>query len=138
MITKLVLLSIATIIVFAIGFIEANKKARKWFMITLISLFIVLWIWFCIYIFKYSIPYSLLVFVLTNFINPALGLFVGAKILNIQITKKCLMLDSGFIRFKNGVEINWSISDWALPLSITFSEHLLFIRILFISLIIQK
>lgn len=29
----------------------------------------------------------------------------------------------GFIRFNNGMEINWSIYDWALPLGISFSTY---------------
>lgn len=51
--------------------------------------------------------------------------------------KKYLDIKCGYIRGKSGVELNWSIYDWALPLSIDFSsEYLLFIRFLCVSLII--
>lgn len=50
--------------------------------------------------------------------------------------KKYLNWKSGFIRFKY-LEINWSFSDWALPLSISnsVSGRLLFVRLLFVSFI---
>ena len=45
----------------------------------------------------------------------------------------------GYIRFKNNIELNWSLTDWALPLSFDLScDYLIFIRFLFISLIIPK
>lgn len=52
--------------------------------------------------------------------------------------KKYLNIKSGFIRFKNDFEINWSFYDWALPLSIDISsEYLIYIRVLCISFIFQ-
>jgi hypothetical protein len=53
--------------------------------------------------------------------------------------KKYLNLKSGFIRNKKGLELNWSIYDWALPLSIDLSsEYLIFIRLFCVSLIIPR
>ena len=53
--------------------------------------------------------------------------------------KKYLNPKSGFIRNKKGLELNWSIYDWALPLSIDFStEYLVFIRLFCVSLIIPR
>ena len=53
--------------------------------------------------------------------------------------KKYLNIKSGFVRNKKGLELNWSLYDWALPLSIDFSsEHLIFIRLFFVSLIIPR
>lgn len=51
--------------------------------------------------------------------------------------KKYLNMSNGFIRFDNEFELNWSMYDWALPLTIDFSsKYLLFIRILCLSFII--
>lgn len=51
--------------------------------------------------------------------------------------KKYLNIKNGFTRNKKGLELNWSIYDWALPISIDFSsKHLIFIRFLCVSLII--
>ena len=51
--------------------------------------------------------------------------------------KKHLNIKNGFIRYRNGLELNWSIYEWALPISIDFSsEYIIFIRLLCISLII--
>lgn len=54
------------------------------------------------------------------------------------MAKKYLKLDSGYYRFNNRIEINWSIYDWALPVCIDFSNvmYFLYIRILFISVFI--
>lgn len=53
--------------------------------------------------------------------------------------KKYLNIKCGYIKFKNKIELNWSIYDWALPLSIDFSsKYLFFIRFLCISLIYEK
>jgi hypothetical protein len=50
--------------------------------------------------------------------------------------EKYFNFKSGFIRSKKGLELNWSIYDWALPLSIDFtSKHIIFIRIFCVSLI---
>ena len=52
--------------------------------------------------------------------------------------KKYLYANNGFYRFKNRVEINWSVYEWAIPLSVEFSEYLIFVRVLCVSLIIPK
>ena len=53
--------------------------------------------------------------------------------------KKYLNIKSGSIRNKKGLEINWSIYNWALPLYIDFrNEYLIFIRFFCVSLIIPK
>lgn len=52
--------------------------------------------------------------------------------------KKHLNTKSGFYRFNNRVEINWSVYEWALPFSIEFSEYLMLVRVLCISLIIPR
>lgn len=56
----------------------------------------------------------------------------------MKIKKKYVNWKSGFIRFKY-FEINWNISDWSLPLSISnsVSGKLLFIRFLCVSFIIS-
>lgn len=55
-----------------------------------------------------------------------------------KVKKKYLAFDSGYIRFKSGMEINWSIYDWSLPLNIEFSTTgLFFLRILCISFIFK-
>lgn len=38
--------------------------------------------------------------------------------------KKYKSLKLGFIRLKNGFEINWSIYDWALPFGFGFTDYL--------------
>lgn len=53
--------------------------------------------------------------------------------------KKHLNTKNGFTRNKKGLELNWSIYDWALPLSIDCSsKYLIFIRLLCISIIIPR
>lgn len=53
--------------------------------------------------------------------------------------KKYINFKSGFIRNKKRFELNWSLYDWSLPLSIDFScDNYIFIRFLCISLIIQR
>lgn len=42
----------------------------------------------------------------------------------MQIRKQYKNLKLGFVRFKNGFEINWSIYDWALPLGFGFTDYL--------------
>lgn len=54
------------------------------------------------------------------------------------MSKKYLNISNGFYRFKNRVEINWSIYEWALPVSVEFGNGLVFIRFLCVSLIIPK
>ena len=49
-----------------------------------------------------------------------------------KVKKKYLNLESGFIRF-NRFEINWSIYDIALPLSIDWSTSVFSFRVLFVS-----
>lgn len=52
--------------------------------------------------------------------------------------KKHLSLFNGFVRFKS-IELNWSIYDWALPLSIDIqSKYMIIIRLLCVSIIIFK
>lgn len=55
----------------------------------------------------------------------------------MRIRKKYISFLSGFIRFKS-FEINYSLLYWALPFSMEFSKHLIFLRILCISIIINK
>ncbi len=55
----------------------------------------------------------------------------------MKIKKKHLNWKSGFIRF-NKFELNWSIYEIALPLSIDWSTSLLNIRILFLSFYFGK
>lgn len=51
--------------------------------------------------------------------------------------KKYITLVEGFIRYKNGFELNWSLFDWALPLNIDLStKKIIFIRFLCLSFII--
>ncbi len=53
--------------------------------------------------------------------------------------KKYLNIKSGFLRNKKGLELNWSIYDWALPLSVDFSsEHLIFIRLFCVAFILPR
>lgn len=52
--------------------------------------------------------------------------------------KKHISFKMGFIRFKNRIEINWSIYEWALPFSFELSGYLLFFRFLCFSIIIPK
>jgi len=56
----------------------------------------------------------------------------------MKIKKKCLLWESGFVRFRNDFEINWSFYDWALPLNITFSEYLVFVRFFAVSFIFPR
>lgn len=44
----------------------------------------------------------------------------------------------GFIKNKKGLEFHWSLYEWALPLSVEVTEHLVFVRLLCASLIIPK
>lgn len=55
----------------------------------------------------------------------------------MQPYKKYIGFPSGFIRFKT-FEINYSMLDLALPFSIEFSRHLIFFRVLCVSLIINR
>lgn len=52
--------------------------------------------------------------------------------------KKHISFKIGFIRFKNRIEISWSIYEWALPFSFELSGYLLFFRVLCFSIIIPK
>lgn len=52
--------------------------------------------------------------------------------------KKYISFKMGFVRFKNNLEINWSVYEWALPLSFEISEYVLFVRVLCVSVIIPK
>jgi len=45
---------------------------------------------------------------------------------------------NGYLRFKNGIELNWSIYEWALPLSFEVTEYLIFTRFFCFSIIIPK
>ena len=55
----------------------------------------------------------------------------------MKIKKKYLNWKSGFIRFKH-FEINWSIYDIALPLSIDWSTSIFSFRVLFVSFYFSK
>jgi hypothetical protein len=51
--------------------------------------------------------------------------------------KKNISLTSGFIRWTR-VELNWSLYEWAMPISFDFTAPKnVFIRVLFAELIIQ-
>jgi hypothetical protein len=50
--------------------------------------------------------------------------------------KKYLNIKSGFIRFNNDIELNWSLYEWALLFSIDFSNNYLFLRFLCVSIIL--
>lgn len=52
----------------------------------------------------------------------------------MKLREKHLSLYSGYIRF----EINWSMSDWALPFAISVSKHLVFIQFLCVYFIFRR
>lgn len=45
---------------------------------------------------------------------------------------------SGFYRFKNGFEINWSIYDWALPFGFSYSNYLTSVSFLCLTFFIPR
>jgi hypothetical protein len=42
----------------------------------------------------------------------------------------------GYIRFKNGFEINWSYRNWALPIAIDIQPYCSFVQVLFVTFFI--
>jgi hypothetical protein len=56
----------------------------------------------------------------------------------MKIKKKYICFSNGFVRFNNGIEINWSVDDWALPLAIQHTYYVVFIQILCISFTFPK
>ena len=53
----------------------------------------------------------------------------------MKIKKKKIALLSGFIAFRSGLEIHWSLSNWALPFGLEFVSGLIFIRFLCLEII---
>jgi hypothetical protein len=54
------------------------------------------------------------------------------------MSKKYLNVKDGFYRFKNRIEINWSIYEWALPLGLYLGHGLIEIRFLCVSVFIPQ
>lgn len=55
----------------------------------------------------------------------------------MNIKKKYISWNTGFIRFKNDIEINWNLRDWALPLSIHVETVGVFIDVFCVSFIVK-
>ena len=53
------------------------------------------------------------------------------------IKDKHISFKSGYIRFKFGLEINWMLNNWALPLCIDVSSYLAYIQIFCVTFYIE-